>query len=245
MTERSLRVLEFSKIRAQLSQYCVSDMGAALCDSLEPVSRIEDVRRMQQETREAHDMLTYLGGTPMIAFSDVRAQLHLAEIGSTLSPRALMDIGASLRAARACRDALVNDRGGTPMITANASRLSTFKNVEQAISDAIISEEEIADRASPELFSIRRKMRACNERVRERLNSMIHSTTYAKYLQEAIITMRGDRYVLPVKQEYRAIVPGIVHDQSATGATIFVEPMSVVEIGNELKQLIAGERAEI
>ena len=245
MTERSLRVLEFSKIRAQLSQYCVSDMGAALCDSLEPVSRIEDVCRMQQETREAHDMLTYLGGTPMIAFSDVRAQLHLAEIGSTLSPRALMDIGASLRAARACRDALVNDRGGTPMITANASRLSTFKNVEQAISDAIISEEEIADRASPELFSIRRKMRACNERVRERLNSMIHSTTYAKYLQEAIITMRGDRYVLPVKQEYRAMVPGIVHDQSATGATIFVEPMSVVEIGNELKQLIAGERAEI
>lgn len=245
MTERTLRVLEFDKIRAQLSQYCVSEMGAALCEALEPVNRIEDVRRMQQETREAHDVLTYLGGTPMIAFSDVRAQLHLAEIGSTLSPRALMDIGASLRAARACRDALVTDREGTPMITANASRLSTFRSVEQAISDAILSEEEIADRASPELFAIRRKMRACNERVRERLNSMIHSATYAKYLQEAIITMRGDRYVLPVKQEYRAMVPGIVHDQSATGATIFVEPMSVVEIGNELKQLIASERVEI
>ncbi len=245
MTERSLRVLEFHKIRAQLSQFCVSEMGAALCDSLQPVSRIEDVRRMQQETREAHDVLTYLGGTPMIAFSDVHAQLHLAEIGSTLSPRALMDIGASLRAARACRDALVNDREGTPMITANASRLSTFKNVEQAISDAIISEDEIADRASSELFSIRRKMRACNERVRERLNSMIHSPAYAKYLQDTIITMRGDRYVLPVRQEYRAMVPGIVHDQSATGATIFVEPMSVVEIGNELKQLVASERAEI
>ena len=245
MTERSLRVLEFHKIRAQLSQFCVSDMGAALCDSLQPVNRIDDVRRMQQETREAHDVLTYLGGTPMIAFSDVHAQLHLAEIGSTLSPRALMDIGASLRAARACRDALVNDREGTPMITANASRLSTFKNVEQAISDAIISEDEIADRASSELFSIRRKMRACNERVRERLNSMIHSPTYAKYLQDTIITMRGDRYVLPVRQEYRSMVPGIVHDQSATGATIFVEPMSVVEIGNELKQLVASERAEI
>ena len=245
MTERSLRVLEFHKIRAQLSQYCVSDMGAALCDSLQPVNRIDDVRRMQQETREAHDVLTYLGGTPMIAFSDVHAQLHLAEIGSTLSPRALMDIGASLRAARACRDALVNGREGTPMITANASRLSTFRNVEQAISDAILSEDEIADRASSELFSIRRKMRACNERVRERLNSMIHSPTYSKYLQDTIITMRGDRYVLPVRQEYRSMVPGIVHDQSATGATIFVEPMSVVEIGNELKQLVASERAEI
>ena len=245
MTERSLRVLEFHKIRAQLSQFCVSDMGAALCESLQPVNRIEDVRRMQQETREAHDVLTYLGGTPMIAFSDVHAQLHLAEIGSTLSPRALMDIGASLRAARACRDALVNGKEGTPMITANASRLSTFRNVEQAISDAIISEEEIADRASSELFAIRRKMRACNERVRERLNSMIHSPSYSKYLQDTIITMRGDRYVLPVRQEYRSMVPGIVHDQSATGATIFVEPMSVVEIGNELKQLVASERAEI
>ena len=245
MTDRSLRVLEFNKIRAQLSQYCVSDMGIALCEQLVPSGDLGEVLHRQQETREAHDVLTYLGGTPMIAFTDVHAQLHLAEIGSTLSPRALMDIGASLRAARAARDALVNGRDGTPMITANASRLSTFKSIEQSISDAIISEEEIADRASSELFTIRRKMRACNERVRERLNSMIHSQSFQKYLQDTIITMRGDRYVLPVRQEYRAFVPGIVHDQSATGATIFVEPMSVVEIGNELKQLTASEQAEI
>ena len=245
MTERTLRVLEFTKIRGQMMQYCESEMGAALCENLEPTNRIDDVRRMQQETREAHDILTYLGGSPMSAFSDVGPQLHLAEIGSTLSPRALLDIGASLRAARSVRDALVNKREGTPMLTANASRLSVFKSIEQAITDAIISEEEIADRASPELFTIRRKMRACNERVRDKLNSMIHSPTYAKYLQDTIITMRGDRYVLPVKQEYRSLVPGIVHDQSATGATIFVEPISVVEIGNELKQLISSERAEI
>ena len=245
MTERTLRVLEFTKIRGQMMQYCESEMGAALCENLEPTNRIDDVRRMQQETREAHDILTYLGGSPMSAFSDVRPQLHLAEIGSTLSPRALLDIGASLRAARSVRDALVNKREGTPMLTANAARLSVFKSIEQAITDAIISEEEIADRASPELFTIRRKMRACNERVRDKLNSMIHSPTYAKYLQDTIITMRGDRYVLPVKQEYRSLVPGIVHDQSATGATIFVEPISVVEIGNELKQLISSERAEI
>ena len=190
-------------------------------------------------------MLTYLGGTPMIPFADVRASLHLAQIGSALSPRALLDIAACLRAARAARDALVTDRDNTPMLTANASRLSTNRTLEQAIGDAILSEEEIADRASPELFTIRRKMRSCNERVRERLNGMIHSPTTQKYLQEAIITMRADRYVLPVKQEYRGMVPGIVHDQSATGATIFVEPMAVVEIGNELKQLIASEKAEI
>ena len=245
MTERSLRVLEFNKIRAQLAQYCVSDMGRELCDNLTPANKLADVTRMQQETEEASSVLSYMGGSPMVSFSDVRASLHLAEIGSALSPRALMEIGACLRASRSARDALVTDRENTPLITANASRLSIFRPIEQAISDAIISEDEIADRASTELFSIRRKMRACNERVREKLNGMIRSPIFQKYLQEAIITMRQDRYVLPVKQEYRGMVPGIVHDQSATGATIFVEPMSVVEIGNELKQLISQERAEI
>ena len=245
MTERSLRVLEFHKIRAELSKYCVSDMGREKCEALVPTNRIAEVRRMQQETEEARVVLTYLGVTPMIPFADVRESLHLAQIGSELSPRALLDIAACLRAARAARDALVTDRDNTPMLTANASRLSTNRTLEQAIGDAILSEEEIADRASPELFTIRRKMRSCNERVRERLNGMIHSPTTQKYLQEAIITMRADRYVLPVKQEYRGMVPGIVHDQSATGATIFVEPMAVVEIGNELKQLIASEKAEI
>ena len=245
MTERSLRILEFVKIRAQLAQYCVSDMGKALCETLVPANKIGDVRRMQQETQEAHSIYTYLGSTPMLSFSDVSTVLHLAEIGSTLSPRALMDIGASLRAARAARDALVTEKRNTPMITANAARLSAFRQIEQAISDAIISEEEIADRASSELFSIRRKMRSCNERVRERLNSMIHNASFKTYLQDAIITMRQERYVLPVKQEYRSMVPGIVHDQSATGATLFIEPMSVVEIGNELKQLISAEKVEI
>ena len=245
MNERSLRVLEFTKIRAQLAQYCVSDMGRALCDALTPSNRLEDVLRMQQETEEAHSLLSYLGGTPMLSFSDVHASLHLAQIGSSLSPRALMEIGASLRAARAAREAIVTDRQDTPLMSANASRLSTFKDIEQAISDAIISEDEIADRASNELFQIRRKMRACNERVRERLNGMIHNPNFQKYLQDAIITMRADRYVLPVRQEYRSMVPGIVHDQSSTGATVFIEPMSVVEIGNELKQLISAEKVEI
>ena len=178
MTERSLRVLEFHKIRAQLAQYCVSDMGRALCDALTPENKLNEVTRMQQETEEARVLLTYLGATPMIPFSDVKTALHLAEIGSALSPRALLDIASTLRAARAAREALVTDKKNTPMLTANASRLSTFRNIEQAITDAIISEEEIADRASTELFSIRRKMRACNERVRERLNGMIHNPTY-------------------------------------------------------------------
>ena len=100
MTERTLRVLEFDKIRAQLAQYCVSEMGAALCDALVPSSRMDDVRRSQQETEEACTLLTYLGGTPMISFGDVRPELHLAQIGSALSPRALLNVAACLRAAR-------------------------------------------------------------------------------------------------------------------------------------------------
>ncbi|MBP3656884.1 MAG: endonuclease MutS2 [Clostridia bacterium] len=245
MTERSLRVLEFNKIRAQLAQYCVSDMGKTLCEALTPAATLAEVSRMQQETEEAHVVLTYLGATPMIPFADVHTQLHLAQIGSALSPRALLDIAASLRAASAAKNALVTEKENTPMLKANAARLSTFKPIEQAISDAILSEEEIADRASTELFTIRRKMRACNERVRERLNGMIHNASFQKYLQEAIVTVRADRYVIPVKQEYRSMVPGIVHDQSSTGATLFIEPMTVVEIGNELKQLIVSEKAEI
>ena len=133
MTERTLRVLEFDKIRAQLAQYCVSEMGTALCDALAPSSRMDDVRRSQQETEEACTLLTYLGGTPMIPFGDVRPELHLAQIGAALSPRALLNVAACLRAARAAREALVTDRDSTPMLTANASRLSSFKSIEQAI----------------------------------------------------------------------------------------------------------------
>ena len=150
-----------------------------------------------------------------------------------------------MRAARAARDVIVTDRDNTPGLKATASRLFAFRQLETEITSAILSEEEISDHASPELFSIRRHIRQCNERVREKLNAMIHSSAYQKYLQEPIITMRGDRYVIPVKQEYRANVPGLVHDQSATGATVFVEPMAVLEIGNDLKQWQAKEKAEI
>ena len=156
-----------------------------------------------------------------------------------------MDIAQLLRAARTVKEMLMTDREDVQLLSGLAMGLSELRQIERDISNAIISEDEIADQASPELASIRRKKRSCNDRVRERLNSLIHSATYQKYLQEAIITVRADRYVLPVRQEYRSMVPGIVHDQSSSGATIFIEPMSVVEIGNELKQLTAAEKVEI
>ena len=145
----------------------------------------------------------------------------------------------------AARSALVRDREDTPILTGMASRLTTLDGLENDISAAILSEEEIADRASAELFQIRRQIRSANERMREKLNQMIRSSSFSKNLQDSIITMRGDRYCIPVKAECRANVPGLVHDQSATGATLFIEPMFVVELGNDLKQLRAREQQEI
>ena len=245
MTERSLRVLEFTKIRDRLCELAVSDMGREIAGALVPSANLSEIRYAQEETEEAHVLLSYLGEQPIVPFPDIRQALKLAQIGGMLSPRSLLDVAACMRAARAARDAIVTDRENTPNLRAAASRLSTFRALEQEITNAILSEEEISDHASPELFSIRRHIRQCNERVREKLNAMIHSSAYQKFLQEPIITMRGDRYVLPVKQEYRQSVPGLVHDQSATGATVFVEPMAVLEIGNDLKQWQAKEKAEI
>ena len=248
MNERSFHVLEYNKIIDHLKELCVSDMGRELAGRLVPSDSFDEVLKRQEETAEAEGFLSRTGGTPIIYFADVRTTLKLAEIGSTLSPKMLLSIAGVLRAAKAAKEPLVhskNDLNEIPRLYASASNLNTLRDVEQAISESIMSEEEIADRASPELYNLRRKIRSCNERVREKLNSMIHSASFQKYLQDPIVTMRSDRYVLPVKQEYRQMVPGIVHDQSTTGATVFVEPLAVVEIGNELKQLVAAEKAEI
>ena len=245
MNERSMHVLEFQKIREMLAERCVTEGGQAASRALVPYTTLPEIEAAQQETAEAREISGVSGGTPVQAFSDVTEALHLSSIGGALSPRMLMDVAAVLRAAKAARDALLTDREDTPMLRTLGEQLADLRDVRQDIADVIVSEDEIADRASSELFSIRRKMRACTDRVRDRLNSMIHSAAYSKYLQDAIITMRQDRYVLPVRQEYRAMVPGIVHDQSTSGATLFIEPMSVVEIGNERKQLMAAEKAEI
>ncbi len=245
MTERTLRVLEFTKIREQLVSLTITGMGAALASALQPDSDLGLINQAQQETEEAFVIYSYQGGHPLIPCTDVRQQLRLAEIGSALSPRSLLDVAGLMRASRAARDALVTDRENTPQLTALASRLSIHHRLESDITAAILSEEEIADHASPTLADIRRHIRQCNEKVREKLNSLIHNSTFQKYLQESIITIRNDRFVLPVKQEYRSSVPGLIHDQSTTGATLFIEPMAVVEINNDLKQWIVKERAEI
>ncbi|MBQ4075773.1 MAG: endonuclease MutS2 [Clostridia bacterium] len=245
MNERALRVLEFTKIREMLSAYALSDPGKEACRKLTPYQHFADVNKALDETEEAVVTLTYLGGNPLVSFSDIGEYLTLAEKGSTLSQKALLMVADALRAARAARNALVTERENTPLITAKASLLHPLRQLETDITEAILSEEEISDHASPALFDIRRHIRQVNDRIRERLNSMAHGASYSKYLMESIVTVRNGRYVLPVKAEHRGNVPGLVHDQSATGATLFIEPLAVVEMGNELKEWHMKERDEI
>lgn len=245
MNERNLRVLEFTKILDMLSALCTTQPGQEAARELKPSGDADTVRRWQAQTEEASSIFAYCGGNPMAYFTDVRQFLKLAKAGGTLSPKALLQVADALKAARIVRNALVTDREDTPNLTEMGSRLSTNRSLEEEIFDAIISEDEISDHASPELSNIRRQMRVLNERVREKLNSIIRSSTMQKYLMDAIVTMRNGRYVVPVKAECRGSVPGIVHDQSGTGSTLFIEPMGVVEAGNELKQWAVRERNEI
>ena len=243
--DRALRVLEFTKIRERLAGYALTDLGKEKCLELTPCIDFSDAVHSLDETEEAVTLISYLGGHPLASFPDVREQIKLAAKGACLSPRALLDVAACLRASKVARSSLVREREDTPILTGYASRLTTLDGLENDITTAIISEEEIADRASSDLFQIRRQIRSANERMREKLNQMIRSSSFAKNLQDSIITMRGDRYCIPVKAECRANVPGLVHDQSASGATLFIEPMFVVELGNDLKQLRAKEQLEI
>ena len=245
MQKRNLRVLEYYKILDMLATHVVTDMGREACLALEPSSDAEKIRVMQAQTEEANTVLAYNGANPMAYFKDVREYLKLASVGATLSPKALLDVAEALKASRVVRNALVTDREDTPLLTEMGSRLTTNRNLEEEIFSAILSEDEISDHASVELNNIRRHMRQINDKVRDKLNSIIRSSSMQKYLQDAIITMRNDRYVVPVKAECRQFVPGLVHDQSGSGSTLFIEPMSVVEAGNELKQWIAKEKQEI
>ena len=245
ISERTMRVLEFTRIREMLAEGALTEAGAEKCRALTPMDDAAQVAAAQAETEEATVILQYVGGHPMVPFPDVRPALSVCAKGGTLSAGMLLNVAEMLRAARTARDALVTDRENTPILRGRAEGIFTARNLEKDITDAILSEDEIADRASSELMNIRRHLRGAQDRIKEKLNQMIRSAAMQKYLQDPIITMRGDRYVLPVRAEYRSSVPGLVHDQSSSGATVFIEPMAAVEMGNELKQWEVKEQQEI
>ena len=245
MNERSLRVLEFNKIKEKLRKYAVTSGGKELIDNLAPYSSAYEVREALEESREALEILIKKGNPPFEGLHDVREGIERAKKGGCLNPAQLLYIGNMLRCTSRIQEYLTRkeEEESFPKLEDLAYILTPIKNLENEIENSIVSEEEISDRASSTLHNIRRSLKEKNSSVREKINSIVRSN--AKYLQDAIYTMRGDRYVLPVKAEYKGAVPGLVHDQSSTGATLFIEPMSLVNLNNEIKELKLKEQAEI
>ena len=242
--EKTFVTLEYDKILSILKQHLASDVGHEFAEKLRPVTALKEAEILQEQTLEAESIYTRTGRTPVSGFPDVRELVGRMHASLFLSTRELLAIAQAMRASREAKEVL--QAGEDNSLLCNlANRLSSHRSVEEEISRCIPGEDEISDNASPELSRIRRQMKIVGERVREKLNSMLKSQTTQKYLQEAVITIRNGRYVLPVKAECRSQVPGLMHDQSSSGATLFIEPSAVVELGNENKRLLIEEKNEI
>ncbi len=245
MEKRVLKTLEYDKILAMLKERASCCVSRELVDTMEPSGDFDTVERELKLTAEAETLFYKTGRSPVDDFPDMRHCLERMHAALFLSTGELLGIASCLKAARIAKDILAKEVGEESYLYNLAGLLITHRSAEEEINRCIINEDEIFDGASPALARIRRAMRLANEKVREKLNSMIRSTAYQKYLQEPIITIRNGRFVIPVKQEYRQQVPGLIHDQSGSGATLFIEPSAVVELGNEYKKLLAEEADEI
>lgn len=249
MDLKTLYVLEFNKIKDLLAEKAVSDMAKELVNELSYTSKQKEVEFLQNETEEALTLLIKRGAPPIYGLYPLKNDVKRAELGGMLHPGSLLQIKVSLRTARSFKSYLkvTEDENDIkyPIIGEMTRDLNAYKSIEDEIETAIISESEISDNASSLLRSIRRQIRIKNDAIKDKLDSMITSKTYQKYLQDSIVTMRQGRYVLPVKNENRASVPGMVHDMSSSGATAFIEPMAVVELNNQLKELEIQEKDEI
>jgi DNA mismatch repair protein MutS2 len=248
MNEKTIKILEFDKIINKLVSLASSNLGKDLAKDLMPDTDFNRVKELLKETSDGVSFVARRGDPPLGGIRDIRDGIKRAEVGSVLSPGELLKISGVLRAVRNMKNYVSKDRIETEednIVRELISLLETNRPLEDRINMSIISEEEIADTASPTLNNIRRQIRNAQESIKNKLNEIIKSSKYQKYMQESIVTMRGDRYVIPVKQEYRSEFPGLVHDSSASGATIFIEPMAVVEANNSIKELRIKEQAEI
>jgi DNA mismatch repair protein MutS2 len=247
MNEKTLKVLEYHKIINKLADFAQSESGRTLALNLKPASELALIEIWQDETSEAESILAREGRSFIAPFPDIERAVKKAKIGSVLSPVELLDIASVLSLISSVRSRMNEhkEKAELRLIPAMIERLQTQRTMLDKIRSCIESEERLYDNASPELANIRRLIGRANDRVRERLNSILHSPQMLKFLQEPIVTIRNGRHVIPVKQEYRSQVPGIVHDQSSSGATLFIEPMSVVEANNEIRQLMLKEEKEI
>ena len=242
--EKSMLKLELDQVLALLAECAGSQEGKDACLRLRPTSDLEDVQQMLDETSAASDLCTRKGNPSFGEVYDVSASLERADRGGSLQPKELMRIAGVLRCARTIKGYVAEDEKAT-VLDSLFNALTPNKYLEDKIFGAILSEEEIADNASPALADIRRHMRIQAGKIRDGLQKVISSPAYSKYLRDPIITIRQGRYVVPVKSEFRGEVPGLVHDVSATGSTYFIEPMSAVNANNALRELELKEKKEI
>ena len=245
MNKKSLKVLEFDKIKEILKRYTASNAAKSLIEELEPYESSYEVRRALKESEEALKLLGKKGSPPFEGLYDVRDAIERASKGGTLMAGAILKIGNMLRCARNLKDYIgrKDKEEAYPLLENICEGIIPLKSLENSIFNIIISEEEIADSASTTLYNIRKSLREKNSSIRDKVNDFIRSNS--KYLQENLYTMRGERYVVPVKAEFKGAVNGLVHDQSSSGATLFMEPITLVKLNNDIKELMLKEKAEI
>ena len=242
--EKSLQKLELDRILALLAESAVSGEAKDRCLHLTPSSDPEDVIALQTQTSDACRLMDLRSAPAFQDVRDVRASLDRADRGGCLNPKELLSIAGVLRCARAAKEYYDGACANTSLDWMFAA-LTSNRYLEERISGSILSEDEIADAASPELSDIRRHMRIQSAKIKESLQKLISSPSYSKFLRDPIITLRQDRYVVPVKAEFKNEVPGLIHDVSSTGSTFFIEPMSSVNANNALRELLLREKKEI
>ena len=240
-----LKTLELDKILARLAEHTSFSAGRDLVLQLEPSADITEVRRRQQETTEARMLLSMQPGVTLGGTHDVRPLLRQAEIGASLDPQSLLDIQTTLVSGKTLRRTILSQAGQIPALAELAQGIEECPRLVAEIARCINDRGEVVDSASPALGRIRRELAVARDRLLDRLGKLITSPDHAGYLQEVLFTQRGGRYVIPVKAEFKGRIPGIVHDQSASGATLFVEPLAVVELGNQWRQLQLDEQREV
>lgn len=248
MNEKVLHTLEYNKILDQLTEYAFSADAKSRCQKLRPITDRAQIEQLQQQTSDALSRLFKYGSLSFSGVTDIRDSLKRLEIGGALSAIELLRVCSLLESAkRAKAFARSQDDSDQPddSLTILFAGIEPLTPLCDEIRRCILSEDEIADDASSTLHSIRRSMRGMNDKIRAQMNSMINNTTTRSYLQDTVITMRDGRYCLPVKAEAKSLVPGMIHDQSSTGSTLFIEPMAVVNLNNEYKELQLREQEEI
>lgn len=247
MERRILRTLEFNKIIAMLMEKTTSELGRELAEELEPFIHIDVVRHAQRQTEEASTVLRVKGSVPMGGIRNIRGPIQRARLNSIIAPMELLDIATTLHAGRRLKQFIsdISEENELSILQDLVDRIEGLRELEAEIKRCIDDNGEVVDSASLELRQIRQEIRSSEARIREKLDQMTRSSSTQKMLMENIVTIRGDRFVIPVKQEYRSHFGGIVHDQSASGATLFIEPEVIVSMNNKLREARLKEEHEV